>query len=64
MAPWWVNFSSLKDDVDGVALDEHRQSFFVTECSNLASVLSLSWSVGSVLILTSTGQLHTCQGAH
>ena len=25
MAPWWVNFSSLKDDVD---VDEHRQSFF------------------------------------
>ena len=39
---WLVNVSSLKDDADGAALDEHRQSFFVTDSSSLAFVLSLS----------------------
>jgi len=61
VAPWWINVSSLKDDVDGAALDEHCQSFFVTENSSLAYVLSLI-GVLALCLLTSTGWLHTCQG--
>ena len=60
-SPRWVSVSSVKDGVDGGALDEHRQSF-LSKIAPAQHLCCLSVGVLVPHFLISTGQLHTCQG--